>query len=104
MSEDLYYYGEDGGEVRGPLPIEVIKTAVDAGRLSRQVAISFSREGPWELLFPPETENTIPPADDVVVCPDCGSSNVHADRRGFSVWTGFIGSGRIFITCLKCGK
>jgi hypothetical protein len=38
-----------------------------------------------------------------VKCPNCGSINVHAEKRGWNVLTGFIRSGRIVITCLKCG-
>ena len=33
-----------------------------------------------------------------VRCPHCGSTQLHSDRRGWSLITGFIGSGKIFIT------
>ena len=39
-----------------------------------------------------------------VKCPECGSFQIHADQRGWSGLTGFIGSGKIVITCLVCGK
>ena len=42
-------------------------------------------------------------AEDEVKCPNCGSTQVHAEKRGWSIWTGFLGSGKILITCLKCG-
>jgi DNA-directed RNA polymerase subunit RPC12/RpoP len=42
--------------------------------------------------------------DDSVKCPKCGSTQLHAEKRGWRMTTGFIGSGKIFITCLKCGK
>lgn len=41
--------------------------------------------------------------EDEVNCPKCGSAKVHAEKRGWSMWIGFIGSGQILITCLKCG-
>jgi len=41
--------------------------------------------------------------EDNVRCPKCGSTTSHAEKRGWSLWTGFIGSGKILITCLKCG-
>lgn len=41
-------------------------------------------------------------ADDVR-CPKCGSAKIHAEKRGYSIWVGFIGSGNIVVTCLKCG-
>ena len=37
-----------------------------------------------------------------VKCPKCGSSQIHAGKRGWNIWTGFILSGRIVITCLAC--
>ena len=42
-------------------------------------------------------------ADDAVNCPKCGSTQVHAERRGWRWTTGFFGSGKIVLTCLKCG-
>src|ERR1019366_2699786 len=39
-----------------------------------------------------------------VVCPRCGSDQVHAEKRGWRWTTGFIGSGKILITCLRCGN
>ena len=42
--------------------------------------------------------------DDAVCCPRCGSAQVHAGRRGWSWATGFFGSGKVVITCLKCGQ
>jgi len=39
-----------------------------------------------------------------IKCPCCGSSQISANNRGWNLLTGFIGSGQIYITCLKCGK
>jgi uncharacterized membrane protein len=41
--------------------------------------------------------------DQAVKCPKCHSTQVHAEKRGWSLLSGFIGSSRVFITCLKCG-
>jgi len=43
-----------------------------------------------------------PTAEPVLRCPKCGATQVHADRRGWGLMTGFIGSGKIYITCLLC--
>lgn len=37
-------------------------------------------------------------------CPKCGSTHIHAEKRGWSVLTGLIGSAAIVVTCLKCGS
>lgn len=39
-----------------------------------------------------------------IKCPKCGSNQISANKRGYSFWTGFIGSGKIIITCLNCGN
>ncbi len=41
--------------------------------------------------------------DDTVRCPECGSRQIHAEKRGWNFWFGLIGSGTIVLTCLKCG-
>jgi predicted RNA-binding Zn-ribbon protein involved in translation (DUF1610 family) len=40
---------------------------------------------------------------DEVMCPKCGSTKLHAEKRGWSIWVGFIGSGKIVVTCIACG-
>lgn len=40
---------------------------------------------------------------DILDCPKCGSTNVQTTNRGFSVLTGFIGSGSPRNVCQKCG-
>ena len=42
-------------------------------------------------------------SEDSVKCPECGSSQVHAEKRGWKWTTGVIGSGKIMLTCLRCG-
>ncbi|MFT8313173.1 MAG: hypothetical protein ABF633_02835 [Clostridium sp.] len=41
--------------------------------------------------------------DHVPFCPKCKSTNIHAEKRGWKLMTGFIGSSKIIITCLNCG-
>jgi len=50
MSQDLYYYCMPGGTPRGPLPIQVIRSAVSAGDIPASVNLSTSSKGPWERL------------------------------------------------------
>jgi len=38
-----------------------------------------------------------------VKCPKCGSTDVEITNRGFSLITGFIGSGKTMNVCKKCG-
>lgn len=41
--------------------------------------------------------------DDAVRCPKCGSTQIHSGARGHSIVSGWLGSGKVMITCLKCG-
>lgn len=38
-----------------------------------------------------------------IACPKCGSTQISANNRGYDVAFGFIGSGEVHITCLRCG-
>ena len=39
----------------------------------------------------------------MIACRKCGSPDVHAEKRGWTATTGFIGSSKIVVTCLACG-
>lgn len=39
-----------------------------------------------------------------VKCPRCESTQLSANQRGWNLTTGFIGSGKVIITCLNCGN
>jgi|GEM_PF-4717078 len=45
-----WFYGEPGGESHGPLPLDTIRAAVSAGRLSAEVVVSNTASGPWSPL------------------------------------------------------
>ena len=36
-------------------------------------------------------------------CPTCGSTNITAGQRGYSFWTGFLGSNKTVNRCSNCG-
>lgn len=42
-------------------------------------------------------------AANTVKCPRCGFTNITAGQRGFSLLTGFVGSGRTVNRCAGCG-
>lgn len=39
----------------------------------------------------------------MVRCPKCGSTNITAGQRGYSLLTGFVGSGSTVNRCANCG-
>lgn len=50
-----------------------------------------------------QQENSRAQAANTVKCPRCGSTNITAGQRGFSLLTGFVGSGRTVNRCANCG-
>ena len=36
-------------------------------------------------------------------CPNCGSIDLSANNRGYSMVTGTVGSKNVYVTCIKCG-
>lgn len=42
-------------------------------------------------------------SNNTIHCPKCGSTNITAGQRGYSLVTGFIGSGSTVNRCAKCG-
>lgn len=47
--------------------------------------------------------NTINPYSSSVICPKCGSDKITTGQRGYSFWTGFLGSNKTVNRCAKCG-
>lgn len=43
------------------------------------------------------------PDNSPVQCPICRSTQIATSQRGWNITSGFIGSNKIMITCLKCG-
>lgn len=41
--------------------------------------------------------------DGIAYCPKCYSTDLSANKRGWKMSTGLIGSNKIIVTCLKCG-
>ena len=41
--------------------------------------------------------------DMVAYCPKCHSTSISANRRGWKLMTGLLGSSNVVVTCLNCG-
>ena len=54
------------------------------------------------LYRTPKTKSTVP-TDNVVRCPNCGSESIATINRGYSLFWGFLGSGKPVNVCQKCG-
>lgn len=50
-----------------------------------------------------ESSKKIEEDKDVIHCPRCKSTSIQTINRGYSFWTGFLGSGSPRNVCQKCG-
>lgn len=50
-----------------------------------------------------QQENYKTQSSNTIKCPKCGSTNITAGQRGYSLLTGFIGSSSTVNRCAKCG-
>lgn len=50
-----------------------------------------------------KVEKYIANGGSTIICPRCGSNQVAVGQRGFSVWSGFLGSNKTVNRCGKCG-
>lgn len=64
--------------------------------LAKEIAHKYHIE--QESSKPKEESNK-----DVIHCPKCNSTSIQTINRGYSFWTGFLGSGSPRNVCQKCG-
>ncbi len=50
-----------------------------------------------------QQKSSTPQTGSTVRCPKCGSTNITAGQRGYSLLTGFVGSGSTVNRCANCG-
>ena len=50
-----------------------------------------------------QQKSSAPQSANTVHCPRCGSTNITAGQRGYSLLTGFVGSGSTVNRCANCG-
>ena len=50
-----------------------------------------------------QQKSSAPQSANTVRCPRCGSTNITAGQRGYSLLTGFVGSGSTVNRCANCG-
>lgn len=50
-----------------------------------------------------ESSKKVEEDKDVIHCPKCDSTAIQTINRGYSFWTGFLGSGSPRNVCQKCG-
>lgn len=50
-----------------------------------------------------EVKSSKTESKDIIHCPKCNSTAIQTVNRGYSFWTGFVGSGSPRNVCQKCG-
>lgn len=90
----------------------IVKSYLDDGNLVKAIKHVKDATG-WELdkaknyvieyrdkKYVPKKK---PEPDNRVKCPKCGCPDIGVVNRGYSFWTGFLGSGKPVNVCKKCG-
>lgn len=82
------------------------KELLDSGVITQEEFDTKKKEllGSKTATNVPQTAEPVQVKEDVVCCPKCGSTEFHHGKRGWNIFTGLIGSGKIVMTCLKCGN
>lgn len=91
--------------VEQPTPYVVVKDGLTQNQ-ANLIAQKFQAINVDARIYDSEASVSFAsPAKDtnIICCPQCGSTEYHAGARGFSIVTGFIGSGKTVLTCLRCG-
>lgn len=86
-------------------PYVIVKDGLSDNQ-ANEIVQKFKAEGIDAQIFgsdAPVTFVSHTKDKDIISCPQCGSTQYHAGARGFSLITGFVGSGKTVLTCLKCG-
>lgn len=64
----------------------------------------FAKEIAHKYHIEQESSKKVEEEDkDVIRCPRCKSTSIQTINRGYSFWTGFLGSGSPRNVCQKCG-
>lgn len=94
----------DGVEIFNNLPYMIIKEATfDESKEISDKITSLGGVVQVKEYDPFIDGNTTRVYTDELRCPRCGSTQVSVGTRGFSIWSGFIGSGKTTNRCGNCG-
>lgn len=98
--------GNESSEIIKPTPIQ------------EKAITPPKKKGFWSQVFSNVNEEKGRRTDEPIRCPKCGSTQITADKKGFStgkafagdliagpigILAGSIGSKKVIITCLNCG-
>lgn len=92
---------------------DLIEDVSDSDRQFLEAMIELKKNDPIEYqlkmsqfkanLKQQESSKKIEEDKDVIHCPRCKSTSIQTINRGYSFWTGFLGSGSPRNVCQKCG-
>ena len=94
--------------------LEIIQDVSDSDRQFLEAMIELKKNDPIEYqlkisqfkanLKQKESSKKVEESTkDVIRCPKCKSTSIQTVNRGYSFWTGFLGSGSPRNVCQKCG-
>lgn len=89
---------------------EKINSPVELYKIAKNFAknVGITPDEATNLLIETIKNDFIPPQEynspsSIICCPKCGSTSIATINRGYSIWTGFLGSGSPRNVCQSCG-
>lgn len=107
-----WHYMDVDGQQQGPATLAKMKQLVQSGAIVKETQVWKEGMSEWQPLSTTELAKMVPlpptPTQDSLpsgetCCPKCASSEVSANRKGYSLGSGLVGAHKVLLTCLHCG-
>lgn len=84
--------------------IDAMKKLHDENPIEYQLKLQQLRAAKNSTIEEQEKQQTHQQNNNQITCPKCGSTNITEGTKGFSLMTGFVGSGNFRYVCKNCGN
>lgn len=105
IANEIHYYGVENKKLQKMYPKEckIYSEAQEKIQKIRQEYRKNSAVTIKQSAMPTQPKVEPNQQKDTLKCPKCGSTAVSTGARGFSLFTGFLGSGQTMNRCGNCG-
>lgn len=102
IAENIYYYGAERIKNKYPKEYQIVLEYERQRGNYNGNQIKTQKTENNQNVQQLQTQNSKSDLD-ILKCPKCGSTAVSTGARGFSIVTGFLGSGQTVNRCGNCG-
>lgn len=91
----------DGGNLKREVEKDIKENYINKSTLQEEAVKNRIEQEDYDRLHSPSSNSY--KKSNALSCPKCGSTAVSVGQRGYSLLTGFLGSGQTMNRCGKCG-